>query len=156
MFSHCDIHTFEITGGFKWHLQKLAASISNIHLHPYGIAVSNNMSARVHTLQTIIDNNKHNNLIINIFKMDIEGSEYSVLKSMLERSELINVKQLVIEFHYNRVIEKQDHIHHEIFELLHHAGFAIMAKEPNIMYTDGSCIEYSFVNLSPRFFHRAL
>lgn len=58
---------------------------------------------------------------INFLKMDIEGSELSVLKELVKSDKLQYIKQMVIEYHHH-IKEHEDHFSHTL-ELLEDAGF---------------------------------
>ncbi len=61
------------------------------------------------------------NSTVNFLKMDIEGSELSVLKELKESGKLQYIKQMVIEYHHH-IIEHED-LGSTILTLLEDAGF---------------------------------
>lgn len=67
---------------------------------------------------------------------------------------LRKTRQIQLEFHYGWGTSREtpDKVHHDIFEALHNLGFVIFDQEPNIQYSDGGCIEYSFLRMSKDFF----
>lgn len=75
--------------------------------------------------------------------MDCEGCEWNWLLhpgtfDLLKEK----VTQLLIEFHW-----LNSDVAFAAADGLTKAGFRVFSKEPNIMWSDGSCIEYSFINL---------
>jgi FkbM family methyltransferase len=93
------------------------------------------MTCQVHRIKTIMDMLKHQK--IDILKMDIEGSEYAVLKDVLESD--IEVNQLLVEFHHrfeNIGLQATD----EAIKALNKKGYKIFSIGP-----DGQ--EYSFLKI---------
>jgi len=88
---------------------------------------------QVNSICTIMKKLGHNK--IDILKMDIEGSEYDVLKDILGNN--ILVKQILIEFHHRFLkigIEKTK----EAIKMLNKQGY-------KIFWTSASGYEYSFI-----------
>lgn len=81
---------------------------------------------------------------IDVMKVDCEGCEWDWLSND-DTMEVLRTKvgQLLIEFHWRDVALMES-----IASRLTKAGFRAFSKEPNIQYSDGSCIEYSLVNLN--------
>lgn len=130
-------------------------SMGRIHFHPYGLGSEDNGEARVYKLTSIMDRLQHSE--IDILKIDIEGAEYDFFNNIFESNQghlLRRARQLQIEFHYGWGASQDapDAVHHAIFSKLHELGFVVFEEEPNIQFTDGSCIEYSFLRLAPDFF----
>jgi len=83
--------------------------------------------------------------VIDVFKIDCEGCEYSTFKDWI-KPEMPALQQIQVEIHQaNPQILN-------FFDDLQEAGYARFHKEPNIQFNDGSCIEYAFVKLVPDFF----
>lgn len=83
---------------------------------------------------------------IDILKVDCEGCEWGVLLNDDAMSALrSHVTQFLVEFHW-----KDAQTMETVGNRLLDAGFRVFSKEPNIQFSDGSCIEYSFINM-----HRA-
>lgn len=83
--------------------------------------------------------------IIDILKMDIEGSEYAAL---LEQEVLQflrhNVRQLLIEVHFQTARRAV-----ELAEALRDAGFRTFSVEPNVIgCLNGECVEFSLLNIN--------
>ena len=85
---------------------------------------------------------------IDIFKIDCEGCEVELLASQPVLGLLRErVKQLQIEFHWAHYKVKSPAKMHAMWTALAAHGFEPFYKEPNFQWADGSCIEYSLVNL---------
>ena len=67
---NCEIHTFDLGTN--------PASDPRIHFHRWGVAKVDNVEANMYSLLTIQKKLGHMDRQIDIFKMDIEGSEYEV------------------------------------------------------------------------------
>ena len=81
--------------------------------------------------------------IIDVLKIDCEGCEFQVFRdpgtlAFLRR----HVKQILLEVHFQN---EQDTI--ALATNLRDAGFKTFSKEPNIQYSDGSCVEFSMLNV---------
>jgi len=81
---------------------------------------------------------------IDVLKIDCEGCELDVFsdKHLLEWMKA-NVRQLLVEVHYN-TREPVVRIAQGLFD----AGFRTFSKEPNIQWSDGSCVEFSMLNIN--------
>lgn len=75
---------------------------------------------------------------IDVLKMDIEGSEYSVIPNILSSG--IKIKQLLIEFHH-RFFDDGFKKNTEIINLLNKAGYKIFAVSDSLM-------EISFISIN--------
>lgn len=85
------------------------------------------------TINEILIENNHKDLIINAFKIDIEGSEWSILEQIFNN----NFMQIQIEIHdhdYNKMRELERYIH----------NWVLVDVNPNI--SNGNVLELVFVN----------
>ena len=90
---------------------------------------------------------------ISLLKIDCEGCEVQALPPYLEN---IPTQQIVIEVH-GCVFAKKipapmaavDRMH-SVMAHLQKAGFRIFAKDNNILFSDGTCIEYSLTLAPPK------
>jgi hypothetical protein len=67
---------------------------------------------------------KYINSEIDLVKMDVEGSEQEILEELEESGKIVNIKNIIIEFHPT---EKQDI--DEIKAILQKSGFTIETRE---------------------------
>jgi hypothetical protein len=80
---------------------------------------------------------------IDIFKIDIEGSEYEVLKTYIGPGCPLNANMILMETHGGKAQE-----YSEIFEKLQtNCKMEIYMKEPNIQFTSGGVVEWCFVKI---------
>jgi hypothetical protein len=149
--SICQVHIFDF-GDFREDAQQYADL--NIHYHQWGITGSYNettnwlqdayLESNVnHTLKTLEETMKvlgHSGQVIDIFKIDCEGCEWSTYKDWLT----VDIRQIQVELHYLSANTN------EFFVDLKKAGFAPYDKEPNLG-AQGECIEYAFIKLDPSF-----
>ena len=92
---------------------------------------------------------------VNLLKMDCEGCEEAVLRPFLNK---IFVKQLTFETHGCLWSRRPGNSKaallrvHKLMTALHNHrapnGFRIFYSEPNIQYSDGTCVEYSMLRPS--------
>ena len=157
----CSIHGFDPTPkSIKW--VKSNTLPTNFVFHEYGIDSQNGLvtfylpknpnyvSGTVHktdhsnsesitvpmkNITTITNELGHT--YIDILKMDIEGSEYSVIPNILASG--IKIKQILIEFHH-RFFEDGFKKNTEIINLLNSNGYKIFAASDSL-------IEISFIKL---------
>lgn len=93
----------------------------------------NGISLPVKRLNTIMEIHGHQK--INLLKMDIEGSEYNVIKDILDSS--INIEQILVEFHHRFDKEAIDKTRN-VVQNLKKAGY-------KIFYISPTGEEYSFI-----------
>jgi FkbM family methyltransferase len=85
---------------------------------------------------------------VDFLKMDIEGAEVAVLKELSESSKLSFVKEMVIEYHYNRTNPENDLV--VLLEILNRENFKYLIqssyKPPYFSYKDKpySLIVYAY------------
>jgi hypothetical protein len=58
----------------------------------------------------------------------------------------VDIRQIQVEVHGTPAVAPQ------FFQDLHDANFVMFHKEPNIQYSDGSCVEFSFLKMAGSFF----
>ena len=111
--------------------------------------------------------------VINLLKIDCEGCEMVALLPFLAR---VPVRQIVMEIHGCLIVKSVSirqrnglaahparpvHIldaMHAFMWGVYELGYRIYAAEPNLMYSDGTCIEFSFLKVRshvdvPRYMH---
>eukprot|EP00386_Alphamonas_edax_P003418 GDKI01010419.1.p1 GENE.GDKI01010419.1~~GDKI01010419.1.p1 ORF type:complete len:360 (-),score=67.61 GDKI01010419.1:28-1107(-) len=142
----CEIHTFDHTIG-----PNPSNKPAFVNFHPWGI------DARDHnplfTLETIIKRLGHEKRKIDIFKIDVEGYEYSTLTPLLQQKKWRKdppIQQVLIELHVrptSRMAQTADDTR-KFFRAMADAGYVITHKEPNIEYAGGDCTEIAFLQLN--------
>jgi len=138
---NCEIHTFDTDPQFGslWeglHLRKM-------YYHPGFVTPTG-----PHSLRGIMKSLGHDH--IDILKMDIEGSEYGVLREALNPTEdptfpPVNIGQLLVEVHeYSRNIAWRTYA---MLADLEHAGLYEFHSEIN-PYQPWACRELAFINVT--------
>lgn len=89
------------------------------------------------------------NISLSILKIDCEGCEFEFFTPhILSRLRFHNV-QILVEVHWEKPTDPMSqgggHGMARLWSRLTSAGFSTFHKEPNIQYTDGSCVEYALV-----------
>jgi hypothetical protein len=144
----CEIHTFDPTSLPPGARDSAAAQIN---FHQIGMGGINGVLSLgggcgdhcpVQTLTSLIRDLQHEDRVIDILKVDIEGSEYDALIDLLYTCTFpINVRQLQIELHTKGLLNFNVQ---RLMLGLAHAGYTIFHKEANTLI-HGSCYEFSFV-----------
>jgi Methyltransferase domain len=139
---NCEIHTFDPGNYTPW---KLNGDSINISYHEWGIKSTGKLQhdQPYKSLPETLAILGHNNTKIDVLKIDCEGCEWEVYKDILQ----IDARQIAVEVH--NVNENTA----MFFQALHDNGYVIFHKEPNIHGCSGDCVEFSFLKLSPSFFH---
>lgn len=146
---HCEMHAFDPTPGSSAGLMPRKLQDLNITFHKnYGLTASdgplsigNLPDLEGRSLATIRRQLGHTQRPIDILKIDIEGSEWEVLESIMEGCDRSNpvAHQLQIEFHSPKVRRFVN-----LVESMLQCGYRPFAKDTN--YYCMHCIEYAFVH----------
>lgn len=144
---NCEIHTFDF-GDFA-----AGAKAAGVTYHKYGLGTDETDSHGnvLKSLSTVIEELGHQNRVIDIFKIDCEGCEWSTVQSWFEAEVKHNVtiRQIQVELHDTTPKNK-----HAFFDRMYEHGYVIFHKEPNMIAKDkfdSNCIEYAFLKLNPKF-----
>jgi len=148
----CEVHTFdpEIRGGNFGEKAPV-----NVHYHAWGFgdeatAASLNAHGRKGKYKTIkqtIEELGHVGKVIDLFKIDCEGCEWSTYKEWFEAD--VTLRQILVETH--RIPKEAD----DFFEnVLRKEGYVLFHKEPNVKYSRGGglCVEWAFLKMDTTFF----
>ena len=87
------------SGFFDFYLPKNTNHVSGSIVKNSNVDISNSIKLEFRTISKVIEELEHNK--IDLLKIDIEGEEYEVLKSIL--IENIYISQIVVEFHPNLI-----------------------------------------------------
>eukprot|EP00928_Gymnodinium_smaydae_P052566 TRINITY_DN3656_c0_g2_i1.p1 TRINITY_DN3656_c0_g2~~TRINITY_DN3656_c0_g2_i1.p1 ORF type:complete len:374 (+),score=34.82 TRINITY_DN3656_c0_g2_i1:38-1123(+) len=133
----CEIHTIDMN---DWREYTTTPPPSYVSYHQYTVGPEPDtpVSAIIHDLG-------HTNRTIDIFKIDCEGCEWTTFQSWF--GEGVNIRQIQVELHGKNHCSGA----HSFFDFLFNKGYVVFSKEPNTLGPTGSCIEYSFLKLSPSF-----
>lgn len=157
---NCEIHIFD----FDNYSHKLPKGL-NVTLHRWGlkpvhdvnipVTQSSRMVARStfwrskpqldwKTLPEIVELLGHGGRVIDIFKIDCEGCEWYTFPDWFNTS--AEIRQIAVEVH-----EAPNHVN-DFFSHIHSQNYVMFHKEPNIQWSNGNCIEFSFLKLNGSFF----
>lgn len=128
----CDIHTFD-------HTVAHPNPPEGVSFWPYG--ASGVDGEGVKSLETLKDLSNTTG-IVDVLKIDCEGCEFEVFSDP-KTLEFIsnNVRQIMVEVHFKNSAQTE-----QLAQSLTDAGFRVFSKEPNIQFSDGSCVEYALLN----------
>ena len=99
-----------------------------------------------HGLQDIVKLLGHEKLdVIDIFKIDCEKCEWDTYQDWLGKG-IPLLHQIQVEVH-----DAPGQTAIDFFDSFERAGYLRFHKEPNIQYSDGGCLEYSFVKVEEEF-----
>lgn len=156
---NCEIHIFDPTDYSK----QMAnfGGLERATYHAWGLKASYNQtnpedsttkfSARFEkmlekdtfkTLAETMEELGHTGRRIDVFKIDCEGCEWKTFQDFLRQ----DMRQILIEVHdFCRVTN-------DFFQELHDNNFVMFHKEPNIQWSNGNCVEFSFLRLDQSYF----
>ena len=150
----CEIHTFDHTIG-----EHPSNRPSYVSFHALGLAKDVTHSEAEEKLFTLAQHAAmlgHNNRLIEIMKVDIEGMEVQSVQSWVEDA-APTVRQILIETHL-AVSDSQNwpsvSSMEYFFNMLASHGYVVTSKEPNVVAAaDGGhcCAEYALLKLHPNF-----
>jgi hypothetical protein len=150
----CEVHVFDITN----FTDRIPEGL-DLHFHGWGLKASyelpadlqqgiwqqtNMNDATFKTIQETVKELGHEGRSIDIFKIDCEGCEWRSYKDWLMDD--VDIRQIQVEVHGTPAVAPQ------FFQDIHDANFVMFHKEPNIQYSDGSCVEFSFLKMASSFF----
>lgn len=140
LMPHCEIHTFD----------------KDYHPYPKEICVfheftlGNDLSpVNVRNWTSILRELNHTRRTIDIFKIDIEGDEFSFLPLIFDADAFSLPRQILVEIH-----PKDDRTTNELFQRLQNLGYVIFAKEENVL-AGPWFYEFAFLRLNRRFFSQS-
>jgi hypothetical protein len=133
---NCEIHTFDVR------LYKCPTNVCIFHQFWLGDGRSPNSK----TWTMVIKELGHENRSIDVFKIDIEGSEFKFFPSIFEASEASYPRQILVEIHPKTAPDT-----HRLFDLLRTNNYVIFSKEPNVLMR-ATLFEYAFLRLNSQFF----
>lgn len=137
LLPQCEIHTFD---------QKIYSCPNKsciFHNVIFGDGIQPNGSK---DWMTIVKSLKHQNRVIDILKIDIEGGEYAFFPLLFNAKKNLYPRQILIELHPTNIT-----LVHGFFELLRQNNYVIFSKENNL-YAGPYFFEYAFLRLNPLFF----
>lgn len=138
----CEIHTFDPVASHPFNKP------AYVQFHPWGMGARDSVADSLFTLPTIMGRLGHAN--VSVLKIDCEGCELDAFNTQCFPSHGGAVQQILMEVHFDGKPERM----HRLFNFLTDSGYAIVNKEANIQYSDGSAVEFSLVHLN-EFFHAA-
>lgn len=137
----CTVHTFD-------HTVAAPQTPPGVVFHSFGLGVGDEGdSSPLRSLDALLA--LANISEVDVLKMDIEGAEYAVLHSQATLDTMrTRVRQLLVEFHFGWGAAQEGPVswQRQTARALMDSGFVVFHKEPNIQYSDGSCIEYALLN----------
>jgi len=120
----------------------------NIHYHSWGLGSATDEQANFKSLNETVNELGHQGRVIDIFKIDCEGCEWTTYSEWFypHVAENTILKQILVEVHNHP--DGAD----SFFRSLQRFGYVIFHKEPNIKFGGGKCVEYAFIKLENSFF----
>jgi hypothetical protein len=143
----CEFHIFDM-GDYRSRVPK---ELERIHYHQWGLKKQDpNVTApavgdRYYGLRDTIKLLGHEKLdAIDIFKIDCEKCEWNTYEDWVADG-IPLLHQIQVELH-NAPPKAIN-----FFDALERAGYLRFHKEPNIQFSDGSCVEYAFIKVHEEF-----
>jgi hypothetical protein len=127
--------------GYRKHNGK---ELPAINYHRYGLGLED--GSKYKSLKTVVNELGHKNKVIDIFKIDCEGCEWSTASQWFEAP--VTLRQILVETHKSDVIKTP-----RFFDILYENNYVIFHKEPNIAYSGSKnmAMEFALLKLSPTF-----
>lgn len=158
---NCEIHVFDFTD----YSARIPRGLK-VQYHSWGLKPVNDVNVTVSTSAPFAQNTLwrskpeldwktfpeviqllgHTGKVIEIFKIDCEGCEWYTYKDWLQSDVLI--RQILVEVHGT-----PPHVD-DFFKHIHSHDYVMFHKEPNIQWTGGDCLEFSFLKMNSSFFER--
>lgn len=123
-FPHFQFYEFglaDVDGMQKFYLPKDKNCVSGSARYNYSVNENDYIQVPMYTLKRILDMLGHNH--IDLLKMDIEGSEFTVLPQILKSR--ISIEQICVELH-DRLMEDGAKERERLLELLYRNGYALI------------------------------
>lgn len=138
----CEIHTFDPSPRYASKAPK------NVHYHSWGLGSATDQRANFKSLNETVNELGHQGRVIDIFKIDCEGCEWTTFSEWFypHVAENTILKQILVEVH-NHPDEADS-----FFRSLQRFGYVTFHKEPNIKFGGGKCVEYALLKLENSFF----
>lgn len=111
------------SGKYRFFLPENPKGVSGSLLDSEAVSTDRSIEVEMKSFDDIVTELGHKH--IDVIKMDIEGSEYTVLEKILESN--ITIDQLLIEFH-DRLFDQENYRSKEIVEKLKSHGFEVFAS----------------------------
>lgn len=151
LLPNCEIHVFDFTA------YKIPMGL-DVTYHSFGLKPVHDENITV----TVLDPYAKNTLwrakpeldwktfpeiltdLIDIFKIDCEGCEFYTYKDWFQAS--VKIRQILVEVHGTPELTD------DFFSHIHSQNYVMFHKEPNIQWSGGDCLEFSFLKLNGSFF----
>ncbi|XP_069130239.1 uncharacterized protein [Argopecten irradians] len=125
----CEVHAFDPSMGVNDHKRSEKIYFHNLALSDKNGIINGHWKSK--TLQSIIHSLGHDERIIDIVKMDIEGSEWPAMESFIPSGTLKNIRQLYFEFHTGITPSENYRTRMINFRKLYDNGFRLFWGHPN-------------------------
>ncbi|XP_065584754.1 probable methyltransferase-like protein 24, partial [Artemia franciscana] len=124
----CQVLAFDPSMAVSAHHHSLNIFFSPKGLSDFdGVIKKENQLWNMTRFSTLLEENNHAERIIDILKLDIEGSEYEAIPDMIYNNNLKNVKQIFFETHNNTALSLERY--YSIYWLLSINNFVCVASE---------------------------
>ncbi len=137
----CEIHVFDPID----YSSKVPRNIQSFtHFHAWGISNESTANKDFLTMEQTVRKIGHHGSIVDVFKIDCEGCEWSTFRDWFSVG--LDIRQILVEVH------SAPSVANKFFDTLQDEGYVIFHKEPNIII-GGRLIEYAFLKLNSSFFN---
>ena len=107
----------------------------------------NTRTTKYKTFKSIQNQLGHEHLLLDVVKLDIGKLEWEILPSLLKSGKLDFIKQLHVEFHWDRKMEPEKHL--DVIKQLRKYGMLIFDTQWKVCYpicSNSPCVLISLVN----------
>ncbi|XP_060606335.1 uncharacterized protein LOC132758664 [Ruditapes philippinarum] len=126
----CEVLTFDPTMGS---LDRKDMRIPNSSkFYEKGLEGVDMPEKNLFTLGTILQEYGHSTRTLDLLKVDVEGSEWSAFEEMMTSGTLANVRQLLVEFHFDKEMRYEKIRQLRVLRKLYDYGFRSFSRERNL------------------------
>lgn len=142
----CEIHVFDDSEHFNSYESLPGLDDGTVFFHPWSLEGSEKQSSarNLLTMQETVEALGHTHMVIDIFKIDCDGCEWDIYKDLFDAE--VTIMQILVEVHGSPPNAN------DFFETLQKHHYVTFHKEPNTLFSGGTCQKYSFLKLAPEFF----
>lgn len=142
----CEIHVFDNTEHYNTYETLPGLNDGTVFFHPWSLEGSGRQTStrNLMTMQETVEALGHTHRVIDILKIDCDGCEWDIYKDWFDSE--VTIMQILVEVHGSPPNAN------DFFETMQKHHYVTFHKEPNTLFSGGTCQKYGFLKLAPEFF----